>query len=67
MNKNNINKLQKNTNKQQTLVVREEQIRKRKQNNPLGSWEITKVRNMYAPVIRRFDGWSPCGKLLNEA
>jgi hypothetical protein len=59
MNANNINK-------QQKLEAREEKIPKRKQNKPGTLLEITQIRNMYTPVIRRFDGWSPCCKLLNE-
>ena len=48
MNANNINK-------QQKLVSREEKMLKRKQNKPGTLLEITKIRNMYPPVSRRFD------------
>jgi hypothetical protein len=47
--------------------VREEKILKQKQNKPDTLLEIAKIRNMYAPISRRFDGWSPCCKLFNEA
>ena len=55
-----------NVNKQEKLVATEEKILKLKQNKPGTLSEITKIRNMYAPIIRRFDGWSPCCKLANE-
>jgi hypothetical protein len=53
-------------NKQQKPVVREEKILKRKKDKPGMLLEITKIRNVYAPVSRRFDGWSRCCKILNE-
>jgi hypothetical protein len=54
-------------NKQRKLVVRKKKIPKQKQNKPGTFLEILKLRKMYAPVSRRFDGWSSCCKLLNEA
>ena len=45
-----------NINKQHKLVAREEKILKQKQNKPGTLLEITKMRTMYAPVSRRFDG-----------
>jgi hypothetical protein len=44
----------------------EEKIRKTETKQPGTSWEITKVRNMYAPVIRRFDVWFPCVSCLTK-
>jgi hypothetical protein len=60
MNANNINK-------QHKLVVREEKILKKEQDKPGTLLEFTKMRTMHAPASRRFDGLSPCCKLLNEA
>jgi hypothetical protein len=59
MNANNINK-------QHKLVAREEKIPRQKQKQIRYALGNPKMRSMYAPGSRRFEGRFPCSKLRNE-